>query len=215
MSGQNTSAAVMQRRSEPHDIVTIAEARERGLRWYFTGQPCAKGHTAKRSVSNRDCRRCVDERRAAAPEKLRAKDRRRHERCREARNAQSRASRARHVEERREYDRQRYHHDQSRKDWQKGQAKGWAKSNRGKRNAIIAARREHIKRATPPWLTDEDRAAIRAIYREAAAFGPGVMHVDHIIPLRGKHVCGLHVPSNLRIIPALTNIKKSNRYGAE
>ena len=36
-------------------------------------------------------------------------------------------------------------------------------------------------------------------------------HVDHIIPLKGKNVCGLHVENNLRIIDGLSNMKKGNK----
>lgn len=215
---QNRSSAVMQQRAEPNDsLISIAEAREQGLLWYFTGKPCAKGHIAKRSISNRECRRCVDDRaarkRADDPETVRAKDRISHRKRRDRRNAQSRASHARHREKRRAYERARYGGD--RRLWQITQAKQWAKENPGRRNEIVAARRAHIKRATPPWLTAEDKRQIREIYRKARSYGPGVMHVDHIIPLRGRLICGLHVPGNLRIIPRLANIRKGNRHGAK
>lgn len=50
---------------------------------------------------------------------------------------------------------------------------------------------------------------ILKIYEEARSSG---LSVDHIVPLRGKLVCGLHVPWNLQIMPLLDNIKKGNKY---
>lgn len=55
-------------------------------------------------------------------------------------------------------------------------------------------------RATPPWLTPEQRQQIRDVYAAAAALteATGELHVvDHIVPKMGKTVCGLHVPWNL------------------
>ena len=68
---------------------------------------------------------------------------------------------------------------------------------------------------TPNWLTDFDHLKINCIYQVAAmrTRESGVKwNVDHIIPLQGKIVSGLHVPSNLRIIPASENMRKNNLY---
>lgn len=76
-----------------------------------------------------------------------------------------------------------------------------------------AMRRKAAKQATPPWA---DREAIRSIYIEAGklrAQGEDV-HVDHIYPLQGKTMCGLHIASNLQIIPAKENLMKYNKEPA-
>jgi hypothetical protein len=70
------------------------------------------------------------------------------------------------------------------------------------------------KQATPAWA---NRSAIQAIYREAARITKetGVPHhVDHIVPLRGKDVCGLHVENNLQILTAIENSRKGARHRA-
>lgn len=58
---------------------------------------------------------------------------------------------------------------------------------------------------TPPWANKD---AIRKIYIER----PEGHHVDHIIPLRGKTVCGLHVEYNLQYLTAMENMKKHNTF---
>lgn len=76
-------------------------------------------------------------------------------------------------------------------------------------------RRANSLRATPPWLTNQQREQIANIYRVAVKVSEstGKDHdVDHIIPLKGKNVCGLHVPWNLAILPASLNRSKGNAY---
>jgi hypothetical protein len=68
---------------------------------------------------------------------------------------------------------------------------------------------------TPSWLTDIDYERIGNEYKLAALLTKvtgSSWHVDHIIPLQGKMVSGLHVPSNLRVLPATENIRKSNLF---
>lgn len=70
-------------------------------------------------------------------------------------------------------------------------------------------------KATPRWLTEEHIKQMNQFYFFRGMVS-GVVgkdyHVDHIVPLQGKNVCGLHVPWNLQILPAKENLSKGNSY---
>lgn len=87
----------------------------------------------------------------------------------------------------------------------------WVKNNRAASNSHKAKRRAKERQATPVWLTEAHLEAIKAIYAEADRLSKetGVPYqVDHIIPLSGRTVSGLHVPWNLRAIPAQENNRR-------
>jgi hypothetical protein len=83
-------------------------------------------------------------------------------------------------------------------------------------NCSKAARRRASKlSATPAWLCEEHKQKIDYFYwlaRDLTTVSGETYHVDHIVPLKGKSVCGLHVPWNLQILPADINLSKSNKF---
>jgi 5-methylcytosine-specific restriction endonuclease McrA len=91
----------------------------------------------------------------------------------------------------------------------------WAKANRQKMTAKTARRLAAQEKRVPSWLTEEDWALIHSFYAKAAELtkNTGIPHeVDHIIPLRGENISGLHVPSNLQVLTKHQNAVKSNKY---
>jgi hypothetical protein len=84
-----------------------------------------------------------------------------------------------------------------------------AKAAKNNRDMVRYARRK--KRGCPPWANS---AHIEALYAIAADLScrTGVPHeVDHVYPLIHPTSCGLHVPWNLRVVPAALNQAKGNR----
>jgi predicted transposase YbfD/YdcC len=88
----------------------------------------------------------------------------------------------------------------------------WQAKNRGSINARSRTREATKLRATPAWA---DKKAIKEHY-EHAAFLTRVLgapyHVDHIVPLKSKIVCGLHWEGNMEVIEGAENIRKQNRW---
>jgi len=86
---------------------------------------------------------------------------------------------------------------------------------REKATARSKRRKDIEKQATPKW---QCRAELKKIYEEAKVRTKTtkvVHHVDHIIPLKHKAVCGLHVAANLRVVPAVENMSKGNKCDAD
>ena len=91
-------------------------------------------------------------------------------------------------------------------------AAAWKKAHPEVQNALNSKRRAAKINATPSWANlffIEEAYDLARLRSQATGFK---WHVDHIVPLRSKKVCGLHVEANLRVIPATHNIAKGNRH---
>lgn len=92
--------------------------------------------------------------------------------------------------------------------------KAYRAKNKAFRTANQIARQAAKIKRTPPWLTSLHKEQIKIFYKAASdltkEFGIR-MDVDHIIPLQGKNVSGLHVPWNLQVISHIDNMAKGNR----
>ena len=89
------------------------------------------------------------------------------------------------------------------------------KANKVRYVAARARRRAAQESATPAWLTAIDKAMIQEMYDVSAArfVQTGIKHhVDHIVPINGKKVSGMHVPWNLQVITAQENLSKGWRF---
>lgn len=105
------------------------------------------------------------------------------------------------------YARQRYAEN---KEAVRAATRKWEAANPDKVCARTARRKAAKLNATPAWANE---AAILALYAEARRLTQTTTiphQVDHIVPLQGLRVCGLHVETNMRVIPASENSRKKN-----
>lgn len=94
------------------------------------------------------------------------------------------------------------------------QMKVYRAANRDKFAYLEGLRRSSKLKATPKWLSEDQLREISDVYylaRDLSICTGEQYHVDHIIPLKGEAVCGLHVPWNLQVLPSDINIRKSNK----
>lgn len=181
-------------------ITNRADALASGAPHYFTGRPCKHGHIANRITQNGSCivcaRNTVDRYQAENRDLLRARRALNYAENAEKLREKSRKYRAANP------DKVKAHNDR------------YIQANKAKRASIQMRRKAAKLQRTPQWLTRDQFAEIDSLYEEARrlTLEKGIQyHVDHIMPLQGRLVCGLHVPWNLQVMLAKDNMKKHNR----
>lgn len=138
--------------------------------------------------------------------------------CMKLRNQKRYAEKADHIKKVnkswREQNKEYYHNRfQQNRDEYLSWLRSWSEENPGRVKAKDRRRKVRNKLAFVPWA---DLDKINAAYKLAKELTEqtGIPHhVDHIIPLQGKLVSGLHVEYNLAVIPAKDNLIKGNKYG--
>jgi len=103
------------------------------------------------------------------------------------------------------------HWRENNRETQRQACRNWARNNPEKRQAKLADYVAKKLRSKPAW---GHPSKIRAVYAEATRLTKEtgqLHHVDHIVPLRSKIVCGLHWEGNLQVLPHLENQRKGNR----
>lgn len=91
----------------------------------------------------------------------------------------------------------------------------WTSQNPDRVRAISRKRQTVKAKASPRWLTKDQWAEIDFFYTHAVdceRVSGEKYDVDHIVPLQGRLVCGLHVPWNLQILPRDLNRRKHNHH---
>lgn len=88
----------------------------------------------------------------------------------------------------------------------------WAKANPNKRREYLASYRAAKLKATPLWVDVEALSEVYSDCNDLQWLSEEPLEVDHIVPLQGKNVCGLHIAENLQIITQSQNRAKGNKY---
>lgn len=168
------------------EIIKRSEAKALGLTHYFTGIACKHGHIDRRRVNDRNCAGC---------DKLHRKiyETNHYKKYRNKKRASYQRNKEKHL----------------------AQKKLYRQANKAKVNALAKAYKVRKKNRVPKWVDKDHMWLIKEVYELAQTrtkhFG-FPWHVDHIIPLQGELVSGLHVIENLQVIPGIENIKKKNKF---
>jgi ribosomal protein L32 len=184
------------------EITTRKAALAQGLTRYFTGKPCVEGHVEQRYTSSSVCLDCGRSRSRKLYHDFSPAQKQAHnEKVKLAHRSNPEIGRARARK-----------WAEENPDRVQATMSKWRKNNPAKLLAMSLRRREHVRRATPSWANQKGITAAYMVAEFLSKKFGMIFHVDHIIPLRGKTVCGLHVEENLQILSAFDNRQKNNFF---
>lgn len=226
-------------RQKQPEIISRAEAKARGLKYYFTGEPCKNGGIGKRRVSSCICvcencyashkekekdryhqnkekiknriRSYYYENRDEILLKARKRSKIYYDKNRDSINDKQKKRRRENIEI---YLYKNMEYRRANKEKIKERNSLWEKNNRDKCNAIKAKRRAAKRQAIPSWFSEFDEFAFQQAYELAVErkIETGIeWHIDHIIPLLARKCCGLHCAANIQVIPKAMNLAKGNK----
>lgn len=195
-----------------------SSAKALGVSRYFTGRLCKYGHLAERYTVDGHCSGC-QERRDAERVAKHGWRLRNEAGYREKHNAKMAENWRRRVKNFAAAEK----HRQKVRDWREAnleRAREMARRSAAKQRAEHSEKTNaHARKAQtarlkrfPKWV---DEKKIQAIYASAKVMSEILgeeWHVDHVVPLQGKRVSGLHVHENLQILPRVENMRKHNHF---
>lgn len=183
-------------------ILTREEAVHSNQKFYFTGKPCKHNHLSKRYVIGKRCYECFRIYQLESLARIKVITAIYRENNKEKRRLSKKQHRLSHIEIYKAKDKAAYLKN---KEVIKERQRRYRQNNPHILRAINAKRRAAKKQALMKWSNLEE---IKQVYLAC----PKDMVVDHIIPLQGVNICGLHVTNNLQYLSKEENSQKRNKY---
>lgn len=203
-----------------YEIISRKDAKEQGLKFYFTGKECKHGMISRRLTCNGNClcQRCSknnSERNRERYKLNRESELTRMRRWRENNHEAALQYCRRYYQENKLAfsDRNRRYRSENSEAINEYREK-YREDNPDKILARSARQRASKRLAVPPWFSEWDEFVVHEAYTLAIQRNVETAikwHVDHMIPLRAKKVCGLHCGDNIQVIPAKMNMEKQNK----
>lgn len=188
-------------------IILRKDAKALKLKRYFTGKECKHGHIDERITCSGSYVKCSNIR----TQHYRKENK---ERYKKQKYIWDRTYRQKHDNELKAKKHEYYIGNIERL---KAKSKEYSQNNKHKLSKHSIRRNYKRYQATPPWYVTE-KSKINKLYTKRDELSElwGIqLHVDHIVPIQGKYVCGLHCWDNLQLLEASLNLAKRNKFKDE